>query len=97
MNIDSIMKEPREIAMKRITEYVTGSCRGYIHVADRGEGTEFYRVPETVNGLRGNVRWAMRKFIDRGCTHYTVSYYQGVPGKGYSNQYYYVVYTGYKA
>ena len=46
--------------------------------------------------LRGNERRAMKIMIDNGAEWYTVQYVQGVPGKGYSTQYYYTVYTGYR-
>ena len=82
--------------MKAMCEFVTGSRRGYICVAGRGVASDFYPVPDTLSGLRGNERKALAYFQSKGATHYTVASYQGVPGKGYSNQYCYDVYTGYK-
>lgn len=82
--------------MKAICEFVTGSRRGYIHVACRGVESDFYPVPDTLTGLRGNERKAMLYFQATGATCYTVASYQGVPFKGYSNQFCYTVYTGYK-
>lgn len=81
--------------MEKICEFVTGSQRGYIAVARRGVESELFVVPDQLDGLRGNARKAMRYFIDRGATHYTIAWHQGVPYKGYSNQYCYAVYTGY--
>lgn len=81
--------------MRVICEYVTGSSRGYIRVANRGVESDFAAVSNTLSGLRGNKRKAMAYFRRLGATHYTIAYYQGVPGKGYSNQYCYAVYTGY--
>lgn len=81
--------------MRVICEYVTGSSRGYIHVANRGAESDFSPVPDTLSGLQGNYRKAMAYFRGQGATHYTIAGYQGVPGKGYSNQYCYSVYTGY--
>ena len=83
--------------MKSISQYVTGSKRGYIHVADREKESEIKPIPETLDGLRGNVLRAMRRLAEAGATHYTVAWDQGVPGKGYSNQYCYATYTGYRA
>ena len=81
--------------MKEVTTYTTGSRRGYIHVADRGAETAQHPIPSTMTGLRGNYRRAMDALRRAGCTHYTIVSYQGVPCKGYSNQYCYDVYTGY--
>jgi hypothetical protein len=78
-----------------VSSYTTGSYRGYIPVAKRGLESEVKPVPGNLDGLRGNQRKAMRRFIDCGATRYTTKSYQGVPGKGYSNQYCYTVYTGY--
>lgn len=71
--------------MKVICEFVTGSRRGYIRVATRGVESDFYPVPHTLTGLRGNERKAMAYFQKRGATDYTIANYQGVPYKGYSN------------
>ena len=78
-----------------VCNYTTGSRRGYTPVARRGVESEMKTVPGNLNGLRGNERKAMQRFIVNGATHYTTKSYQGVPGKGYSNQYHYTVYTGY--
>lgn len=76
--------------------WVTGSRRGYVHVADRGVESELTPIPATLKGLTGNRRWAMACLRDAGSTHYTVAHYQGVPGKGYSNQFCHTVFNGYK-
>lgn len=81
--------------MKEVMTYTTGSHRGYVSVANRGAETAPHPIPSTLTGLRGNYRWAMAALRRAGCTHYTIAAYQGVPGKGYSNQYCYDVYTGY--
>ncbi len=78
-----------------ISKYTTGSYRGYVPAARRGRESEMKPVPRALDGLRGNERKAMERFIIDGATHYTTSSYQGVPGRGYSNQYAYTVYTGY--
>lgn len=83
--------------MDCVAEWTTGSRWGYIHAADRGVESAPIPLPDTLHGLRGNKRWALEEFRRRGCTHYTVAWYQGVPGKGYSNQYCYAVYYGYRA
>ena len=85
------------INMKEITTYTTGSRRGYIRVAARGVETDPQPIPADLHGLRGNIRRALDYLQRRGCTHYTVCDWQGVPSKGYSNQYCYTVYTGYTA
>lgn len=82
--------------MKSVGEWVTGSRRGYIHVANQGVESKPERIPESLCGLRGNHRWALKSLSRRGATHYTVRWHQGVPFKGYSNQFCYAVYTGYK-
>ena len=76
-------------------EYITGSRRGYIPVANRGKQSGRHPVPDSLKGLRGNYRKAMAYMMEHGASYYTIAYYQGVPYKGYSNQYYYTVYTGY--
>ena len=81
--------------MKKIAEYVTGSQRGYIGVANRGVNSELIPIPADLTGKRGNYRKAMELFSSKGATHYAVAWYQGVPCKGYSNQYCYAVYTAY--
>lgn len=81
--------------MKTLCTYTTGSQRGYIRVANRGVESKQLPVPTETEGLRGNIRWAMDLFNVKGATHYTVEWHQGVPGKGYSNQYCYAVYTAY--
>lgn len=78
-----------------IATYITGSSRGYIHVANRGIESAL-RPLQPVAGLRGNIRKAMQYFAAKGATHYTVAHFQGVPSKGYSNQYCYAAYYGYK-
>lgn len=81
--------------MKTVRTFITGSQRGYIHAADRGMESELHPIPSDLHGLRGNYRWAMESFIRAGATHYAVAWYQGVPYKGYSNQFCYAVYTAY--
>lgn len=81
--------------MKTVCTYTTGSQRGYICVANRGVESQPCAVPSEIHELRGNTRRAMELCIAKGATYYTVSWYQGVPHKGYSNQYCYAVYTGY--
>lgn len=76
--------------------YWTGSRRGYIRVANQGVESTPAEIPESLVGLRGNKRWALWKLKAMGATHYTIKDCQGVPGKGYSNQYCYSIYTGYK-
>ena len=83
--------------MKYVIHYTTGSRRGYIRVADQGVETAPAEIPESLAGLRGNKRRALELLKSRGATYYTVCDEQGVPSKGYSNQYCYSVYTGYKA
>ena len=80
--------------LNEVCSLATGSCRGYVRVAERNTGA-LYSVPSTINGLRGNERKAMKAMIDSGAERYKVQYVQGVPGKGYSTRYYYTVYTGY--
>lgn len=77
--------------------YTTGSRRGYIRVTNRGIETAPQPIPADLAGLRGNIRRALDYLQRRGCTHYTVCDWQGVPSKGYSNQYCYSMYTGYTA
>lgn len=74
-----------------ITDYLTGLRRGYIRVADRTE-SEKIAIPESLKGIRGNLRWALEKFIAQGCTHYTTQDLQ----LAHSAQYCYTVYLGYK-
>lgn len=93
--IDKIATQKRE--MVEVTTYTTGSRRGYIRVAARGVETDPQPIPADLHGLRGNIRRALDYLQRRGCTHYTVCDWQGVPSKGYSNQYCYTVYTGYTA
>nr|DAI49519.1 MAG TPA: hypothetical protein [Caudoviricetes sp.] len=81
--------------MKQITTFTTGSQRGYIHVAARGVNSGLCPIPADLTGTRGNYRKAMELFSSKGATHYAVAWYQGVPCKGYSNQYCYAVYTAY--
>lgn len=83
--------------MREICSFRTGSQRGYIHVVNRGVEGDFRPVPDTLEGLRGNERKAMAYFGRMGATHYTTAWFQGVPDKGYSNQYCYCVYSGYIA
>ena len=77
-----------------ITTYTTGSRRGYIRVAQQGVGSAPIAIPADLTGIRGNLRWALGTFRRKGCTYYTIRHCQGVPGKGYSNQYCYSVYGG---
>ncbi len=81
--------------MKKMCSFTTGSKRGYIYVSLQGVESDFFPVPDSLSGLRGNERKAMRYFKNNGVKYYTVAWYQGVPGKGYSNQYCYCVYYGY--
>lgn len=83
--------------MKCICDYRTGSRRGYISVVNRGAECDLRPVPDTLEGLRGNERKAMTYFQSMGATHYTCAWFQGVPDKGYSNQFCYCVYYGYIA
>jgi hypothetical protein len=82
---------------KTVTSWTTGSQRGYIHVADRGHESDIEAIPESLKGVRGNRRRALKALPYSGATHYTVAWHQGVPGKGYSNQYCYAEYIGYVA
>ncbi len=78
-----------------VAVYETGSHYGYVPVAKRGVESDFIPVPATLKGLRGNMRKAMAFLQSHGATHYTKASCQGVPGKGYSTQYCYDIYTGY--
>lgn len=49
--------------MKKIAEYVTGSQRGYIGVANRGVNSELIPIPADLTGKRGNYRKAMELLI----------------------------------
>ena len=71
--------------------FVTGLRRGYIRISDRKEG-DFIAIPESLKGIRGNLRWALEKFRQQGCTHYTVEDRQ-YPN---STSYCFTVYRGYK-
>ena len=62
---------------------------------DRGVETMVAPIPETLKGYTGNMRKALEKFRNLGCTHFTVCDKQGVPYRGYSNHYCYSVYYGY--
>ena len=79
---------------RMVTDFVTGSRRGYIHAAERGKESQMYTLPKSSERLRGNAKKLVEKFLDAGCTHYTIKKYQGTE-RGYSNNYYYLVYTGY--
>lgn len=68
----------------------TGYRRGYIPAKSRGVPSELHPVPESIKGLRGNFRWAMGEFLNRGCTHYYTCEYQHTR----SSQYCYTVYYG---
>lgn len=81
--------------MVQIAMFVTGSRRGYVRVAYRGKESQIMAIPSSLKGLRGNERKALVYFQSRGATHYTIASHQGVPTKGYSNQYCFDVYTGY--
>lgn len=74
-----------------ITKYLTGLRRGYIRVADRTE-SEKTAIPESLKGIRGNLRAALEDFAQQGCTHYTVEQRQLKT----STQYCYTLYRGYK-
>ena len=71
--------------------FVTGLRRGYIRVADRKE-SDYIAIPATLKGIRGNLRGALEKFANQGCTHYTVEQRQ----LDHSTQYCFTVYRGYK-
>lgn len=71
--------------------FVTGLRRGYIRIDERKE-SEFMPIPSTIKGIRGNLRWALEKFIAAGCTHYTVENRQDPD----SSHYCFTVYRGYK-
>ena len=81
--------------MTYVTSFGTGSRRGYIRVGSRGKESGMTPIPSTLTGIRGNKRKALDWLVRNGCTHYTIAWYQGVPGKGYSNQYCYATYRGY--
>lgn len=81
-----------EIKMTKVAEFKTGSKRGYCSVKEEGIESDFYSVPESVKGLRGNFRKAMEVFIENGCDSFTISKYQYYT----SNQFHYYVYHGYK-
>ena len=74
-----------------ITSYETGLRRGYIRVADR-KVSDYIAIPATLDGIRGNLRFALKKFIAQGCTYYTV---QNLQYKN-STKYCFTVYNGYK-
>lgn len=74
-----------------ITDYLTGLRRGYIRVENRKE-SDYIAIPESLKGIRGNLRWALEKFIAQGCTHYTTQDLQ----LAHSAQYCYTLYRGYK-
>lgn len=80
--------------MKEVCSFTTGSRRGYVRVGERNL-YPLLKVPESLDGLRGNGRKVCRAMMDSGATMYTWYHVQGVPGKGYSTQYYYTVYVGY--
>lgn len=82
--------------MVHTTYYTTGSHRGYVRVSVRNIESEMKRIPEDLTGTRGNYRAAMKYLKQHGSTHYTTEGCQGVPYKGYSNQYCYTIYHGYK-
>lgn len=74
-----------------ITDFETGLRRGYIRVADR-KVSDYIAIPDTLKGIRGNLRGALKKFIAQGCTHYTI---QDLQYKN-STQYCFTIYSGYK-
>ena len=76
---------------KYITNHITGLRRGYIRVENRKE-SDYIAIPATIDGIRGNLRFALKKFIVQGCTHYTI---QNLQYKN-STQYCFTVYNGYK-
>lgn len=77
--------------MEYVGSYTAGLRRGYIRVADRRE-SDCKPVPATVDGLRGNIRWAMQAAQRAGATRYTTE-----NGQQYnSTQYCYTVYRFYK-
>ena len=68
--------------LDQCVEFTTGSRRGYIKIADQGKESEMKKIPEDISKLRGNMRKAMKALTEvHHCTHYTITYYQGVPGK----------------
>lgn len=71
--------------------FMTGLRRGYICVDNRKE-SDYIAIPATLKGIRGNLRWALQKFIAQGCTHYTI---QNLQFKD-TTQYCFTVYRGYK-
>lgn len=79
-----------------VAEFRTGSRRGYIPAAERGIPGDLIPLSADLTGLRGNLRQATEKFLNAGATHYTVTWFQGVPYRGYSSKYCYMVYTGYR-
>lgn len=79
------------VKMEYVSNYTTGLRRGYIRVSDRRE-SDYKPVPGTVDGLRGNARWAMQAAQSAGATHYTTE-----NGQQYnSTQYCYTVYRFYR-
>lgn len=82
--------------MKNVANFVTGSKRGYVKVKNQGIESEYIKIPNSLKGQRGNIRRALESFTAKGATHYTITEYQGVPGKGYSSQYKYAEYKGYR-
>ena len=75
-----------------ITAFVTGLRRGYIRVKERGE-RDYIAIPATLRGKRGNLHAALEKFVQQGCTHYTVEQHQLED----STKYCFTIYRGYKA
>ncbi len=90
--------------MKRyefITSDHTGSKRGYICVDSQYAESDYFEIPTSIMMEHAKIarkKWQILKYLrDKGCTHYTETFIQGVPGKGYSTQYYYYIeYNGYK-
>ena len=74
-----------------ITSFETGLRRGSNNFTDRKE-SNYIAIPATLDGIRGNLRFALKKFIAQGCTHYTI---QNLQYKN-STKYCFTVYNGYK-
>lgn len=81
--------------MKQISSFVTGSRRGYIKVAHRLVESEPLPIPEDMQRFSGNKKKALAYLKEKGANYYAVAHSQGVPSKGYSNQYCYSIYYGY--
>lgn len=92
MNFKNIKKS----TLTEVYRFTCGSELGYVHVDNRGVHAPIEALPKTLEGLRGNFRKFVREALRRGCTHYSLFWQQGVPGKGFSNRYCFRVYIGYR-